>query len=133
MSRMYKPLQLDYPATILSDPGTPLERIYLLRAANISSKGVMFLSKVYLSEGTPVQVFFYLEFGPTQNILRIKFSGKVVRSEPEGFRVAFDEVHTLRIRQPSKKLKNQRISLEEIADDMDTIINKLAEVKHVRI
>jgi hypothetical protein len=129
MSRIDKRLQLNYPATVLADPGTQWERIYFLTTANISSRGAMFLSKADLSEGTPVQVFFYFEFSPSQNILRAKFSGKVVRSEPGGFTVAFDGVHTLRIRQPLKKLQKRRISLEEIANDVATVINKLAEMK----
>jgi len=131
MSSIYKPLQIDYPAIVLADPGTQEERFYLLKVANISSAGAMFLSKEHLSEGTPAQVFFYLEFGPAQNILRAKFSGRVVRSEPGVFVVAFDEVHTLRIQQPPKKLKNRRMFLEEIADDMDIVINKLTEMKPV--
>ena len=129
MSRIYKPLQINYPAIVLADPGTQEERLYLLKVANISSAGAMFLSEAHLSEGTPAQVFFYLEFGPAQNILRAKFTGKVVRSEPGVFVVAFDEVHTLRIQQPPKKFKNQRIFLEEIADDMDIVISILTEMR----
>jgi hypothetical protein len=125
---MYKSPQLNYPAIVLADPGTQGERIYLLQAVNISTAGANFFSEAHLSEGTPAQVFFYLEFGPAQNILRAKFSGRVVRSEPGGFAVAFDEVHTLRIQQPPKKLKNRRMFLEEIADDMDIVINKLTEM-----
>ena len=126
---MYKSPQFNYPAIVLADPGTQGERIYLLQAVNISTAGANFFSEAHLSEGTPAQVFFYLEFGPAQNILRAKFSGKVVRFEPGGFVVAFVEVHTLRIQQPLKKLKNQRIFLEEIADDMEIVINRLAEMK----
>jgi hypothetical protein len=121
MSRMYKRLQLNYPAIVLADPGTQGERMYSLKVVNISTAGAMFLSNVYLPKGTPAQVFFYLEFGPAQNILRVKFSGKVVRFEPGGFAIAFDEVHTFRLQKGAvlKKIENYGSSEEAIRDILE--------------
>jgi len=90
MDRMSKNLQLDYPAIVLANPGTLRERMYLIRVADISSSGMWFRSDAYLSQGTPTQVTFQLKYGPGQRTLKVKFSGRVVRSEPGGFTVAFE-------------------------------------------
>jgi hypothetical protein len=95
MKRMYKRLQFNSPAIVSVNPGTPGKRNYLLRIVNISAAGAMFHSEVHLPAGTPVQVFLHLEYDHAhkKKIIRVEFFGKVVRSEPRGFAVAFDEVH----------------------------------------
>jgi PilZ domain len=93
MKRRYKRLQLNCPAIVTVHPGTRERRIYLLRVANISTAGAMFLSEIRLAVNTPVQVYLHLEIGQEKEkkTFRVRFSGKVVRTEPGGFAVEFDE------------------------------------------
>jgi hypothetical protein len=83
-------LQLDYPAIVLVNPGTMREKTILIRVADISSSGVWFRSDTTLSQGTPTQVIFQLKHGPEKRTLKVKFAGRVVRSEPGGFSIAFE-------------------------------------------
>ncbi len=93
MKRRYRRLQLNCSAIVTIHPGTKDRRICLLRVANISTAGALFQSDLHPAVDTPVQVFLHLELGreKEKKILRVKFSGKVVRNEPAGFAVAFDE------------------------------------------
>lgn len=90
MNRISKILQLDYPAIVLANPGTLSEKMLLIRVADISSAGVWFRSDASLSQGTPTQVTFQLKYGPEKRTLKVKFAGRVVRSEPGGFSIAFE-------------------------------------------
>jgi hypothetical protein len=87
---MSKNLQLDYPVIVLANPGTLREKMFLIRVADISSAGVWFRSDANLSQGTPTQVTFQLKYGPEKRTLKVKFAGRVVRSEPGGFSIAFE-------------------------------------------
>jgi len=79
------------PALILVNPGTQKERIYFIREVVTSSSGAWFRTDLNLSRGTPTHVICRLNYGTEQRTIRIKFFGKVVRSEPgEGFAVAFE-------------------------------------------
>ncbi len=89
MAGLHKNLLLDYPAIVLSNPGTPRQRTYLIRVANISPSGMWFHSTAHLSQGTPAQVTFHLKYGFGQRAMKVKFSGRVVHSDPGGFTVAF--------------------------------------------
>lgn len=93
MRRRYRRLQLSCPAIVTVDPGTKDRRIYLLRVVNISTAGAMFQSDLHPAVDTPVHVFLHLKVGreKEKKILRVKFSGKVIRIEPAGFAVSFDE------------------------------------------
>jgi hypothetical protein len=91
--RRYKRLKLNCPAIITVHPDSREKKIYLLRIANISTAGAMFVTEIQLAVGTPVQVYLHLEIGQEEEkkIFRVRFSGKVVRTEPGGFAVGFDE------------------------------------------
>ena len=79
------------PALVLVNPGTQEERIYFIREVVTSSSGAWFRTDLNLSRGTPTHVICRLNYGTEQRTIRIKFFGKVVRSEPgEGFAVAFE-------------------------------------------
>ena len=79
------------PALVLVNPGTQKERIYFIREVVTSSSGAWFRTDLNLSRGTPTHVICRLNYGTEQRTIRIKFFGKVVRSEPgEGFAVAFE-------------------------------------------
>lgn len=91
--RRYKRLKLNCSAIVTVHPGSREKKIYLLRIANISTAGAMFVTEIQLAVGTPVQVYLHLEIGreKEKKIFRVRFSGTVVRTEPGGFAVEFDE------------------------------------------
>ena len=96
MTRIYRRVQLDHPALVIVNPTQQGEKIFLVRAVDISASGAKFRSKDHFSPGTPVKMVFILKEGHSQNkILKIKFTGIVIRCEPGGIAVAFDEVHPI--------------------------------------
>ena len=86
---MYARVIPNSPALVLADPDTQEQRIYIIKVENISTAGVFFRTKKNLSYGTPTKIFFRLKYGSGQKIMTVEFLGKVVRSEPGGFAVAF--------------------------------------------
>jgi len=94
--RVYTRVKPNAPALVLADPGTPEERIYIIRVENLSAAGAFFRTNVNLSCGTPTKILFRLKYGSKQKIMRMEFSGKVIRSEPEGFAVAFENAKSLK-------------------------------------
>ncbi len=90
MDRKYKNLQLDYPAIVQANPGTQREVIYLIRVVDISPSEMWFRSNASLSYGTPTKVTVQLKYGPEQRTVKVKFSGRVIRTEPEGFTVLLE-------------------------------------------
>jgi hypothetical protein len=90
MDKMSKCLHLDYPVIVLAHPGTVREKTFLIRVADISSSGLWFRSDANLTQGTPTQVVFQLRHGPEKRTLKVKFAGRVVRSDPGGFSIAFE-------------------------------------------
>lgn len=92
MKRMYARVKPNAPALVLADPGTQGERIYIVRVDNISAAGVFFRTNVHLADGTPTKIFFRLKYGTKRRFMRMEFFGKVIRSEPDGFAVAFETV-----------------------------------------
>ena len=94
--RVYARVKPNAPALVLADPGTRGERIYIIRVENISAAGAFFRTNVHPSYGTPTKILFRLKYGSKQKIMRMEFSGKVIRSEPEGFAVAFENAKSLK-------------------------------------
>jgi len=90
MERMYDHVVESQRALVLANPGTKEERIYLIREVVTSSYGAWFHTDVNLSRGTPTQVIFRLKYDTEKKILMVKFFGRVIRSEPGGFAVAFE-------------------------------------------
>jgi hypothetical protein len=80
----------DSPAIVVANPGTREERIYLIRKVITSSVGAWFSSDVKLPRGTFTQVIFRLRYGIDERNINVKFFGRVVRSDPEGFGVEFE-------------------------------------------
>jgi hypothetical protein len=78
------------PALVVANPGTREERIYLIREFINFSSWAWFRSDADISRGTPTQVFLQFKYGTEQSTSRVKFYGKVVRSGPGGFSVAFE-------------------------------------------
>lgn len=90
MNRISKILQLDPPAIVLANPGMLSENTLLIRVVDISSAGVWFRSDASLSQGTQTQVTFQMKYGPGKRTHKVKFSSRVVRSEPGGCAIAFE-------------------------------------------
>ena len=77
-------------ALVLVNPGTREEEMYLIKEVITSKSGAWFYHHVNLSRGTPTQVIFRLKYDTEKKILMVKFFGRVIRSEPGGFAVAFE-------------------------------------------
>ena len=92
MPRRYKRLQIILPAIVMINPGTQDEHILLLTTTDVSASGVMFASESSFFPNTSVKVVFLLKAGFLQK-LKVTFSGRVIRCEPGGFAIAFDEVN----------------------------------------
>ena len=86
--RMYARLKPNTPALVLVDPGTPKEKLHIIRVDNISTVGAFFRTNVNLSCGTFTKIFLRLK--NEKKFIMVEFFGKVVRSEPRGFAVAFE-------------------------------------------
>ena len=86
--RVYTRVKPNAPALVLADPGTLEERIYIIRVENLSAAGAFFRTNVNLSCGTFTKIFLRLR--NEKKFIMVEFFGKVVRSEPGGFAVAFE-------------------------------------------
>ncbi len=96
MARMYKRVLLNHPAIVAVNPAEPCERIFLVRTVDISASGALFRSQARPFPGTPVKVMFNLKQGSSQmSKLKVTFTGRVKRCEPEKFAVAFDEIRPI--------------------------------------
>lgn len=89
-NRIYARVKRNAPALVLADPGTEGERICIVRVDHISAAGAFFRTNVNLADGTSTKIFFHLKYGTKRKFIRMEFSGKVIRSEPDGFAVAFE-------------------------------------------
>jgi hypothetical protein len=74
---------------VLADPGRERKRIYI-RVDHNSAAGAFFRTNVNLADGTPTKFFFHLKYSTKRKLMRMEFSGKVIRSELDGFAVAFE-------------------------------------------
>lgn len=98
MGRIYRRVPLDHPAVIAVNPAANDERIYLVRSTDISASGALFRSERHFPPGTPVKAVFILKRRHPQNDkLKVEFTGRVIRCEPGGFAVAFDDVRPISI------------------------------------
>lgn len=98
MGRTYRRVPLDHPAVIAVHPAGQDERFYLVRTSDISASGALFRSERRFSPGTPIKAVFILKRRhPDSNKLRVEFTGRVIRCEPRGFAVAFDDVRPITI------------------------------------
>ncbi len=98
MGRTYRRVPLNHPAVVAVNPATHDERIYLVRTSDISASGALFCSKEHFLPGTPVKAVFILKRRqPENHKLKVEFTGRVIRCEPGGFAVAFDEVRPITI------------------------------------
>jgi hypothetical protein len=103
MGRIYRRVPLNHPAVIAVNPAAHDERIYLVRTSDISASGALFCSDRQFSPGTPVKAVFILKRQQPQNHkLKVEFTGRVIRCEPRGFAVAFDDVHPITIQSMSQ-------------------------------
>ncbi len=78
------------PALVVANPGTQEERIYLIRELLTFPSWAWFRSDVNLPRGTPAEVHLQIRCGAERSTIRVKYHGKVVRSGPGGFSIAFD-------------------------------------------
>ncbi len=96
MARIYKRVRLNHPAIVAINPAEPCEMIFLVRAVDISASGALFRSQACPFPGAPVKIMFILRQGNSQmSNLKVTFTGRVNRCEPEKFAVAFDEIRPI--------------------------------------
>jgi len=88
--RMYARVKPNSPALVLVNPGTEEQKIYIIKVENISTAGVFFRTNKNLSCGTPIKIFFRVKYGTKPKTMMVEFVGKVIRSDTEGFAVAFE-------------------------------------------
>ncbi len=99
-------MQLDHPAVVAVHPAQHDERMFLVRTVDISASGAMFRSPHHFSHGATVKVIFILERGHSQNKkLTVKLTGRVVRSEPGRFAVAFNELYLITLSPEEETIK----------------------------
>ena len=103
MGRIYRRVPLDHAAVVAVNPAANGERIYLVRTCDISASGALFRSEKHFPPGTPVKAVFILKRRHLQNQkLKVEFTGRVIRCEPRGFAVAFDDIHPITIQSMSQ-------------------------------
>ncbi len=89
--RKHKRYTLDLPVAVMEAAGQGGSRAFLLRTADVSAGGALFLAERGLPAGTEVRLIFFLHVDPRKTMIdrRYSFRGRVVRSEPGRFAVAF--------------------------------------------
>jgi len=89
--RKHKRYDLDLPVAVKEATGRPGNRTFLLRTVDVSAGGALFRAECSLPEGTDVRLIFFLQTDPLEAMVdpRYTFRGKVVRSGPGQFAVAF--------------------------------------------
>jgi len=89
--RKHKRYDLDLPVAVKEAAGQSGNLIFLLRTEDVSAGGALFRAECSLPEGTDVRLIFFLQTDPLEAMIdpRYTFRGKVVRSEPGQFAVAF--------------------------------------------
>ncbi len=106
MPRIYRRVQLDHPAVVAVNPAQRDERMFLVKTIDISASGAMLRSVHHFSQGAIIKMIFILKRGNSQNKkLMVKFTGRIVRSEPGRFAVAFDEVRPITLSSEEKTIK----------------------------
>ncbi len=94
--RKHKRYDLNLPVAVLETGGQGGNRVFLLRTENVSAGGALFHADRGPAAGTEVRLVFFLQTDPLEAFVdpRHTFHGKVVRSEPGRFAVAFvKELH----------------------------------------
>lgn len=89
--RKHKRYDLDLPVAVLETGGKGGGRIFLLRTQDVSAGGALLRAERGLPAGTDVRLVFFLQTDPLEAMIdpRYTFRGRVVRSEPGRFAVAF--------------------------------------------
>ena len=89
--RKHKRYALDLPVAIKEATGQSGNRTFLLRTVDVSAGGALFRARCSLPAGTEVRLIFFLQTDPLEAMIdpRHTFRGRVVRSEPGQFAVAF--------------------------------------------
>ncbi len=89
--RKHKRYDLDLPVAVKEATGRPGNRTFLLRTVDVSAGGALFRAERGLPVGTEVRLIFFLQTDPLEAMIdpRHTFRGRVVRSEPGLFAVAF--------------------------------------------
>ncbi len=89
--RKHKRYDLDLPVAVLETGGQGGSRIFLLRTQDVSAGGALLRAERGLPAGTDVRLVFFLQTDPLEAMIdpRYTFRGRVVRSEPGCFAVAF--------------------------------------------
>lgn len=89
--RKHKRYNVNLPVAIKEAAGQSGNRIFLLRTVDVSAGGALFRAQCSLPAGTEVRLIFFLQTDPLEATIdpRYTFRGKVVRSGPGQFAVAF--------------------------------------------
>lgn len=89
--RKHKRYDLNLPVAVIELPGQGGNRIFLLRTQDVSAGGALFCAQRGLPKGAEVRLIFFLQTDPLEAVIdpRHIFHGRVVRSEPGRFAVAF--------------------------------------------
>ncbi|NPV04463.1 MAG: PilZ domain-containing protein [Syntrophaceae bacterium] len=89
--RKHKRYALDLPVAVKEAAGQSGNLIFLLRTVDVSAGGALFRAQCGLPAGTDVRLIFFLQTDPLEAMIdpRHTFRGKVVRSGPGQFAVAF--------------------------------------------
>jgi hypothetical protein len=98
--RKHKRYDLNLPVSVMETGGRGGNLVFLLRTENVSAGGALFRADRGPASGTEVRLVFFLQTDPLEAVVdpRHSFHGRVVRSEPGRFAVAF--VHRLQASVP---------------------------------
>ncbi len=107
--------RLEIPARIETIHPEVEKETHDLLTANISSGGAFFHTKEPLPEGTPVKIEIILPFEKLKELkndhkqAHIKVTGRVLRLEPKGMAIEFDQNYVIRPWDEGQKERNQAL------------------------
>ena len=108
--------ELKIPAKVQAVTAEPVPEMQDLHTSNICSGGAFFQTTQPLPEGTEVKIDLRLNLDKLKELkeehhqVYIKIKGKVVRTEPHGMSVCFDDDYLI---VPFKKVSENDISFKQ--------------------